>query len=166
MWWWQNCTFQFHPHFLIKCSKFYCPCAKFLHSWKGNSIICKIRWEKSAWEPTLVDHRKSPLLSGFSHPTTCCCSWPSILDFRAGQRGCGWWNSMPVIPDLQPRGIGYTLSLPLRYLINWQRPGSFQGGVKPAVSQQSTALGSEKWILLPDVDDAVIFRSCTELKCL
>lgn len=165
MWWRQNGTFQFYPHFLVKCNTFYCPCAKFLSSWEDNSIICKIRWKKPAWVPTLVDHRESPLLSGFSdHTTRCSC--PSILHFRAGQRGCGWWNSMPMISGLQPWGIGYTPSLPLRYLINWHRPGSFQGTVKPAVSQQSTALGSGKPIPLLDAGDAVIFRSCTELKCL
>lgn len=70
-----------------------------------------------------------------------------------------------MISDLKPQGIGNTSSLPLRYLINWHGPGSLQGGVKSAVSQESTALGLGKPIP-PPRGDAVIFRSCAELGCL
>lgn len=84
-------------------------------------------------------------------------SCPSFLLFRAGQRGCGQRNSMPMISHLQPWATVYASSLFLSYPISWHRWGNFQGGAKPAVSQQSTALRPGKSVLLPVL--AVLWNS-------
>lgn len=158
MWWWQNCTFQFYPRFLVKCSEFYCPCENFLVLGKKTALFVKQGGKKPAWEPALVDHRE---------PTCCQPSLTTPHAVHAHQSCISELGSGDVAGGIQcPWFLIYTSSLPLRYLINRHRPGSLEGGVEPAVSQQNTDLGARKPIPLPHVGAAVIFRSCTELRCL